>query len=80
MELRRFRFWPCPECVHARDLDPEEMTNRCRFIDQGEALVDGAAWEYRDHDVCPAFQAKDSVGAMLPGRFAAARTFCDDCS
>lgn len=52
-------FWTCPACVHVRDLNVERMTNHCRLIDQGESPVDGAAWEGRDHDLCPAFEPKE---------------------
>ena len=51
-----YRFWTCPECIYVRDLNLEEMTNRCRRIDEGESPVDGTAWEYKDRDVCPGFE------------------------
>lgn len=56
--LSNFRYWSCPACVHAQSLNAERMTNRCRRIDEGESPVDGRAWEYRDKDVCPGFEAE----------------------
>ena len=53
-----FRFWPCPNCIHARGLNVGQMTNRCQQIDQGKSPVDGSAWEYQDHDICPAFESQ----------------------
>ncbi|HEY4485279.1 MAG TPA: hypothetical protein VI702_02995 [Nitrospiria bacterium] len=57
MTRQNFRFWSCPDCLHARALNLERMTNRCRLIDQGESPVDGRLWEHEDHDRCPAFEA-----------------------
>lgn len=53
-----FRFWACPECVHVRALNLGRMVNGCLLIDEGESPVDGAAWEYQDHDICPAFEPR----------------------
>lgn len=58
-----FHYWTCPECAHARALDLEHMTNRCRRIDQGASPIDGAAWEHRDRDICPAFEPVASAAA-----------------
>lgn len=58
MDQQSYHFWTCPGCRHARALNRDQMTNRCLRIDQGESLVDGAAWEFQDHDVCPAFEPR----------------------
>jgi hypothetical protein len=57
-------FWTCPDCVHARELNLEQMTNHCQLIDQGESPVDGKAWECHDHDLCPAFKPKAGQQAL----------------
>lgn len=58
MAEQNYFFWRCPDCIHARELDLETMTNHCRLIDRGESPVDGAVWENQDHDLCPAFEPK----------------------
>ena len=58
MNQTTFRFWGCPECRHAENLNLDRMTNTCRRIDQGESPVDGAVWEFQDHDICPVFQTR----------------------
>ena len=54
-------FWTCPRCVHARGVDLFKMRNTCRLIDEDASSIDGKAWEYTDHDRCPAFQPKPEV-------------------
>jgi hypothetical protein len=67
MSQQNFSFWTCPECIHVQALDMDRMSNRCRLIDQGESPVDGAAWEYQDCDLCPAFEQHEShQTAILP--------------
>jgi hypothetical protein len=64
MDQQHFRFWTCPHCIHVQGLNLEQMTNYCRLIDEGRSPVDGDAWEYHDHDICPAFE-QNSQQAVL---------------
>jgi hypothetical protein len=70
MTPSNYVFWTCPNCRHVRELDMDRMTNRCERIDQGESPVAGAAWEYQDHDRCPAFEpeADPSAPALISER------------
>jgi hypothetical protein len=65
MTQQHFRFWTCPDCIHVRALNMEQMTNKCHLIDQGESPVDGTAWEYQDHDICPAFESRESQETII---------------
>jgi len=65
MSQQSYCFWTCPACVHVRGLNLEEMSNRCRFIDQGASPIDGKAWEYEDYDLCPVFELKRDHQSML---------------
>ena len=56
MDNKTYCYWTCPECIHVRRLNLEQMMNHCQLIDQGEAQIDGKIWEQYDHDICPAFE------------------------